>query len=246
MANVVITGASSGIGEHLAREFSNRGDNLLLVARREDRLKELSRELRAEYQVVDLSCEKETRNLAESLKQRSVDILVNNAGRGSFGFYEDQYDDVLMIKLNAIAPTILSQAVIPQMKERKSGKIVFISSVCAFVPIPFMTTYAATKAFNYFQGRSLARELEEFGVKVVTVCPGPVNTEFGGVARVPGSMTGLPRDRVEEVAKEILEKIDQEIILPGVWGKFLGTLTRGAPHRVSTFFVKRSLRKLVS
>ena len=151
MANVVITGASSGIGEHLAREFSKRGDNVLLVARREDSLKALSIELKAEYQVVDLSCEKETRNFAESLKQRKVDILVNNAGRGSFGFFEDQNDDVLMIKLNAIAPTILSQAVIPQMKDRKNGKIVFISSVCAFVPIPFMTTYSATRRLTIFR-----------------------------------------------------------------------------------------------
>lgn len=245
MANVVITGASSGIGEFLAREFSKKGDNVLLVARREDRLKRISSEIKAEYRVVDLSCEEETRKLGDELRDRSVDILVNNAGRGSFGFYENQESDVSMIKLNAIAPTILSQAVIPQMKARGSGKIVFISSVCAFVPIPLMITYAATKAFNLFQGRALSVELGEFGIKVVTVCPGPVNTEFGGVARVPGSMTGLPRDRVEDVAREILEKIDQEIILPGVYGKLLGFLTRFAPHFISSRATFKALRPLI-
>ncbi len=245
MANVVITGASSGIGEFLAREFSRRGDKVLLIARREEKLRKISKEINGEYRVVDLSSEEETKKLADYLKTRRVDILVNNAGRGSFGFYEDQNDDLLMIKLNTIAPTILSQAVIPQMKERRSGKIVFISSVCAFVPLPFMTTYAATKAFNLFQGRALKCELNQFGVGVVTVCPGPVNTEFGGVARVPGSMTGLPRDGVESVAKEILEKIDQEIILPGVWGKFLGTLTRLSPNLISSRVAYRFLRPLV-
>lgn len=245
MANVVITGASSGIGEFIAREFSLRGDKVLLIARREDRLKRISEEINGEYKTVDLANEDDTREFAKELRSKEVDILVNNAGRGSFGLYEKQELDIEIIKINTIAPTILTQAVIPRMKERRSGKIVFISSVCAFVPLPFMTTYSATKVFNYFQGRALARELAEFGVKVITVAPGPVNTEFGGVARVPGSMTGLPRDRVESIAKEILEKIDKDIIFPGIWGKFLGTLTRLSPKFISSTVAYKFLRPLV-
>ena len=194
-ATVLVTGASAGIGKEFARQFHGLGSSLILVARREDRLRDACDEFNkirdgsARFFCVDLAKDDERmEELLSYIRGNRIDILVNNAGRGSFGYFHTlSLDDELeMVALNVSATLKLSHSVIPQMKERRSGAIISVSSVVGFQPLPFMATYAATKVFNLNHALSLRHELSEYGIRVLTVCPGPTETEFKGVANLSG------------------------------------------------------------
>lgn len=229
----LITGASSGIGYSLAKVLHATGYDVLLVARREDKLKQLSDELNliradsATFQTLDLSLTTDLHQLEIIASQQQIDLLVNNVGRGSYGYFEElsRAQEELMVKLNVIAPLRLSHAVIPGMKQRKTGGIIFISSIAAFQPLPYMSTYAATKAFNFSQALSLREELRPFNINVIAICPGPVATEFGGVARVPGTVTAISRDSADMVALQTISALDsnRSFIIPG-WKSWLMSL----------------------
>lgn len=251
----VITGASSGIGAEFAGQLVARGASVTLVARRERLLAELVERLnqtgqgQADHLSLDLTSESDMADLVERLRTTQVDILINNAGRGSFGCYEDLSIDseVEQVVLNAIAPMRLTHAVIPQMKARESGAIVFVSSVAGFNPLPYMATYAATKSFNLSQALALRSELRPYGVRVLAVCPGPTATEFGGVARIPGKITGLARDSVEMVVAESLSALqnNQAWVAPGwrtlgmVWSSWL------LPMSLTSALVGRKLKPVL-
>ncbi len=247
----LITGASSGIGEGFARELHSRGANLVLVARREDRLKALCQELNALradsacYIVADVATD-EVGRVLDRIKTSPIDILVSNAGRGSFGCFESLSLDaeVQMVEINAIAPLRLMHAVIPQMKERRHGAIISVSSVANFQPLPFMATYAATKSFNFSHALGLRYELAPFGVRVLAVCPGPVATEFGGVARVPGTVTGGARDSVERVVAESLAALQKNkpYVVPCLRAKLLWLMVSCLPRGLTTWLTERTLR----
>lgn len=253
----VITGASSGIGAEFARQIHDLGADVVLAARRKDRLERLAEELThkrgnsTEVIAVDLTSEQDTegvlgiRSLSEKLSTSCVDLLVNNAGAGSFGFFHEQEIDreIEMVKLNISAVLRLAHAVIPQMKQRRSGAIVCTSSIAAFQPLPFMSTYAATKAFDFFHALALHGELKSYGIRVLAACPGPTATEFGGVARVPGSLTGGPRDSVQAVVSQSLQALHKGhlFVLPGWRGKVLGALSRVAPYSLSVRIAQKVL-----
>jgi short-subunit dehydrogenase len=244
---ILITGASAGIGREFARQLAALGADLILVARREDRLVELKAELQGSVRIFkgDLSNEKDLADVAGYIRTSHVDILINNAGRGSFGYFETIpiTEEAEMVRLNITAPLTLAHAIIPQLKERKDGGIITLASIAAFQPLPYMSTYAATKAFDLFHTLGLRYELKPFSVRVLAVCPGPVETEFGGVARVPGTWTGTMRDPVETTVSDSIRAYERNkaFIFPGSRAKLMA-LARILPLAFTSWVSARSLK----
>lgn len=248
---VAITGASSGIGAALARELHGRGADLILIARREALLAGLVQEFNgrrsgsARAVVADLTDEGGLMNAASAVRSSPVDILVNNAGFGSFGSFEslDLSRERQMVKLNCDAPLVLTHVVLDGMKGRRRGGIITLSSLAGFQPLPYMATYAATKAFDLFHGLALTEELSRFNLHSLVVCPGPVETEFFGAARVPGQVTGMKRDDVNGVAREIANAFASKrvLLVPGWRGKILSLVTGGLPLRLRLWVVGKAL-----
>ena len=246
----LITGASSGIGEAFARELHLRGAKLILVARREDRLQALVKELNsARYIVADLATAEGVAKISKIAETEVVDILVNNAGIGSFGYFESLpiERELEMIALNITATTRLAYAFAGPMKQRKSGAIITISSIAGIQPIPYMATYSATKSYNFAHSMALRQELAPFGVRVLTVCPGPIATEFGGVARVPGTPSGTGRDSAETVAQESLSALikNRAWIITGPRGRWISLPSRFLPVSLTTWVTKRLLDPVI-
>ncbi len=250
---ILITGASAGLGHEFARQFHALGATVLLVARREERLKTLCQELNAqrpdsaEFVQVDLAKSEELARLEEIVRAKHFDVLLNNAGRGSFGYFDEQdmAAEEEMLNLNVLSYMRLTHAVIPQMKARRAGTIINISSVTGFQPLPFMSTYAATKAFNLFHGLALRRELAPHGIRVMLVCPGPTATEFGEAARVPDAIRAGWKSSAEFVVQKTLTGIERNaaIVTPGVINTCLCWLAKVAPFAISTKIMERVLRR---
>jgi short-subunit dehydrogenase len=177
---------------------------------------------------------------------RTVDILINNAGRGTFGSFEeiDGAAEEEMILTNVLASTLIARAVIPQMKARRSGAIVSVSSVAGFQPLPYMASYSGTKAFNVVQALALRHELKPFGIQVVTLCPGPTQTEFAGVARIEGHITGSKRDPVEFVVAEALRALERNraFVVPGLRSALMSLGSRLLPKDFTTWVCEKMLR----
>jgi short-subunit dehydrogenase len=188
MAYALVTGASSGIGECFARALAERGSDLVLVARSGEKLKVLAEELagshtiKAEPIAADLSQPDAAKSLVKTLKERQmeVDLLVNNAGFGAQGTFwtlpfEKQAE---MLRLNIHALLQLTYLLLPPMVEKRRGGVINVSSTASFQPLPYTSVYAASKAFVTSFSTGLAEELRSYGVKVVTLCPGPTQTKF--------------------------------------------------------------------
>ncbi len=248
---VLITGASSGIGYEFAKALHLRGCKIVAVARRADKLsalKELLEKERGdsvEVIVADISSS-EIIKVINYIESHTVDILINNAGRGSFGEFEEIpiESEEEMVSLNVLAPMKLTHAAIPQMKQRREGALIAVSSIAAFQPLPFMATYAATKAFNFSHALGLRFELAPFNIRVLSVNPGPVETEFAGVARIPGMVTGGPRDSAIHVVEESLRALerDNNYVVPCLRAKLMWLMVMILPRSLSTFFTGRTLK----
>jgi short-subunit dehydrogenase len=188
MTTALITGASSGIGLEMARILARRNVNLVLVARREEILKQLKHDLEKENAVevrifpVDLTDRAATDGIFEELTQAgvTVDYLINNAGFGTFGpFAESDLErEQAMLDVNITALTRLTRHFLPGMLQRGRGRILNVSSIAAFQPGPLMNGYCATKAFVLHFSEALAAEVAGSGVTVTAFCPGPVATGF--------------------------------------------------------------------
>jgi short-subunit dehydrogenase len=233
----LVTGASSGIGAAFARALDRRGHPLLLVARRRDRLEALAQTLgRAEVLAADLGDEAEVaRVAAHALALGDVELLVNNAGYGTNGDFLglDATRERAMIKLNALAPVALAQALLPAMVARKSGGVINVSSIGAFQPVPYMATYGATKAFVLSWSEALAYELRNTGVRVTCVCPGPTATEFFEVAAVNPAMARLPHVMsAEALVARTLAAFDggRAVVVPGAINWLTAFVTRLFPR----------------
>ncbi|MCP1968536.1 SDR family NAD(P)-dependent oxidoreductase [Bradyrhizobium elkanii] len=193
----VITGASSGIGLAYAEKLAERGYDLILVARRRNRLEEIAHQIQSktarsvEPFVADLADTKDLSRVETLLAQRAdVDVLVNNAGLGALGPTSSVTADALdnLIKINVLALTRLTHAVLPGLLQRNSGCIVNIASMIAVMPTPSGAGYSASKAYVLNFTRSLQMELSKTNVLVQAVLPGPVRTEFfqaSGMAKAP-------------------------------------------------------------
>ena len=193
----LITGASSGIGEEYAQQLAPLCEQLILVARRQDRLLALYTKLTSAYPnlsiivyATDLSVEKERVGLFNFLQKKSIKptMLINNAGLGDYGeFTNSQWDRVKdMLEVNMSALTHLTYLLVPEMKANKFGAIINVSSIASLMPLPEFAVYAATKAYVTSFSEAIRIELEEDNISVLTVCPGPINTEFGAVAARKG------------------------------------------------------------
>ena len=247
---VLITGASSGIGAEFARQFHALGARVILVARREDRLLQMAAEFNAvrpesaEIFVADL-LGAGLNNLERYLENEHIDLLVCNAGKGSFGRFEalncDQEED--LIRLNLIAPMRLMHAVIPQMKKSRAGSIISVASIAAFQPLPYMSTYSATKAFNLNHVLGLRHELAEFGIKVIALCPGPTATEYHSAAGIPKEWSASYHDSAPDVVRGAITALDrnQAWVTPGVRSRMLAFLARILPLDFTTGISRRIL-----
>lgn len=187
-AYALITGASSGIGESFARALAARRRNLVLVARSKEKLESLAADLRAAHGILaealqaDLSAPGAAADLTRKLEERGleIDLLVNNAGFGAQGrFWQLGLDrQIEMQRLNVNALVELTYLLLPRMVEQRRGALINVSSTASFQPVPYIATYAATKAFVASFSMALAEEVREYGVKVVTLCPGGTRTNF--------------------------------------------------------------------
>ena len=216
----LITGASSGIGRDMARYLAKRGWDLILVARRADRIEELKEELKVQVRCItlDVGRAEDCYTLYESVRDDQVDMLINNAGFGLAGeFTETDLDTELnMIDVNVRAVHILTKLFLRDFVERDRGIILNVASSAGFMPGPLLSTYYATKNYVLRLSEAIYEELRRKGsrVKISVLCPGPVNTEFNQVAKVKFAVEGISS---EECAKTAINGaiMGKLIIIPG-------------------------------
>lgn len=246
----LITGASSGIGREFAKQLAEQGVSLILIARRIDLLNELKEELASSTVNIELLqcdlCNREgLSDLLSLLKDKEFDLIVNNAGCGSFGYLEtlDSKHETFQVDLNINATQQLMLLAISKFKQQNHGGVISVSSIAAFQPIPFMAAYAGTKVFNLYHSLAVSEEIRNTGVQVSILCPGPTATEFGGVARVPGTLTGGYREPVDKVVRIAIADFykGKKIIIPGWRAKLMALTSRVLPLRVSTYITGKVL-----
>src|SRR4051794_24462636 len=239
----VITGASSGIGAEVARELSRRGYGVTLVARREDRLRELAAELgeRAEVHACDVTDPNARKGLADALAAGGTELslLVNNAGFSTSGPFvkTDRERELDMVRTNIEAVVDLCVLFVPGMAERGSGGVLNLASTGSFQPLPMQAGYAATKAFVLSFTESLHTELKGSGVNVTALCPGPVKTEFVEVANRQGADAAMPGflwDQPDEVAKAGIRALEKgkRVVIPGMLNRAGAIGGQHAPRSV--------------
>lgn len=233
----LVTGASSGIGNALAQRIAADGVDLVLVARREDRLRALAAELPVETHVVplDLTRPEAPGELMAEIARfgRPVDVLVNNAGFGHAGaFAQAPLDKLLgMVDLNMRVLVELSRRVLPSLVERGHGGILNVASTAAFLPGPYVSVYYATKAFVLSLSEALTEECRGTGVTISALCPGPTTSEFGGVSGFDKtllfrSVKRMSAERVSDIGWRGF-RAGRRVVVPG-WQNRLGAI--GSQH----------------
>ena len=235
----LVTGASAGLGVHFARQCRERGDELVLVARRKDRLESLAAELgSARVIAADLARpDAPARLLAEvAALGLEVETLINNAGFGAAGAFVDAPAERLleMIDLNVRSLTELCRLALPPMLERRRGFILNVASTAAFQAGPYSAVYYATKAYVLSLSEALHEEAKGRGVHVSALCPGPTATEFFEVAGSPdGRLAKMATDPRAVVAAGLagLAK-NKPIVVPGLMNKVTSQAGRVLPRKV--------------
>lgn len=249
---VLITGASSGIGRDIARNFASKGYDLVLVARNENNLKQVATELKNKNKIkveiisMDLSYVENCIKLFE--KQKDIDILINNAGFGDCGdFTKTSLDKELkMINTNIVAYHILTKLYLQEMENKNRGKILNVASIAGFMPGPLMATYYATKAYIVSLSEAIREELKhkKSNVQISILCPGPVDTNFNKVADVIFKLKGLSSKYVADYAVKQFEK-GKFYILPSLKIKFAKIGIKLAPtNLVSKITYRIQKRKI--
>lgn len=230
----LITGASSGLGREFAIQLSNRGYDLILVARREERLKELKEILTTDVQIIstDLSSVFNCAKLFDKIKNQDIDVVINNAGFGLASKFVDSSleRELDMIDLNIKTVHVLTKNFVQKFIDQDKGYILNVASAAAFQPGPLMATYYATKNYVYALTMAVAEELhkDKSNVYIGCLCPGPVNTEFNKVAKVEFALKGLSSEYVVRYAlKKMFKK--KKTIIPGFKIKVGYILSKFAP-----------------
>ena len=253
MNTTLITGASSGIGEVFARKLATRGRNVLLVARSEEKLITLCNELgrsnsiRAQHVTMDLSQPESPARLFEEAEKRglTVDMLINNAGFGSFGDFTklELERELNMIDLNVRSLVDLTYRFLVPMRQRKQGAIINVASTAGFQAVPFMSTYAATKAFVLSFSEALWEENRPHGIKVMALCPGVTETNFFEAARgqkPPARVAQTPEDVVETALRGLAR--GKSHIISGWSNRAMTEAERLAPRDLVTRIAGRMMR----
>ena len=253
MNTTLITGASSGIGAAFARKLATRGRNVLLVARSEDKLITLCNELgrmsdiRAQYVVLDLKTAEAPTQLFEETQKRGmeIDTLINNAGFGSMGYF-DQLDlshELQMLDLNIRTVVELTHRFLIPMRKRKQGTIVNVASTAGFQPVPFMATYAATKAFVLSFSEALWEENRKHGVHVMALCPGVTETNFfeaSKMDRPPMRAAQTPEEVVDAALRGMARK--KSFVISGWANWFMVESERIVPRSLVTRVAGKAMR----
>lgn len=248
----LVTGASSGIGYEISRQLAKEGHNLVLVARRRERLEELASRLRNDAPckvtviAIDLAQPGAPETLYRQLKQDNipVDILVNNAGVGTRGSFLKipTERELAELQLNVVALTHLCKLFGNDMVQRGLGKILNIASVAAFLPGPYMSVYNASKAYVLSFSEALRQELKGSGISVTVVCPGPVQSEFHQIANTQSVkfLQIAPMMTSAELAQHALKAMHDRraVAVPGIFNRLTSLLPRLLPRNWVAFIVR--------
>ena len=248
----LVTGASSGIGAELARGLATRGANLVLVARRAERLESLAADLRqfgvkADIVPADLADAAARTELAG--RHSGIDILINNAGLGTYGpFAETEWERTAqIIEVNITALTHLTRLFAPGMAARGFGRILMVSSTAAYQPVPLMAAYAASKAYVSSFGTALNIELSGQNVKTTILCPGSTESEFRDVAAPGDKKPGISNRGTmtsAEVARIGLDALakGRTTVVAGAMNMAMATGTRLVPGAVAARVAYRIMK----
>jgi short-subunit dehydrogenase len=263
MKVTLITGASGGIGEAIAKQLAAQKEHLVLVARNELKLQQLCKTIAEEFKIkvdfiaADLYDPKSPELIYKACKERDyqVDSLINNAGIGSGGEFEeiDLQSELNMLQLNTSALVSLTHYFLHDMKARKSGTIVNIGSMISFMPVPYMAVYSATKAFVRFFTQSLYEECKPYGVNVMLFSPGLTETNFMQAAKLENDKgkaltAGAKTQTAEQVAAEFIKAYvkKQSFAVSGAFNRFAVKLLTFIPNKFLAKQTANSYRKKVS
>ncbi len=234
----IVTGASSGIGRAFAIKFAELGYNLVLISRNKFELDKIKVELTSKFMVevdvsaLDLTNEDNYNKITEITKDKNIEYLINNAGFGLSSEFYKQDANVLkdMIKLNCLAPTVITKLIIDKMILQKKGNIVFLGSILAFMPTPFSAVYSATKSFNEVLGSALWYELKKYNINVLAINPGSTKTNFHDTAGL--KLNGIYRNP-EDVVKTTFKYLGKKpTVLDGFYNKLIVVLNRIVSRKI--------------
>jgi short-subunit dehydrogenase len=246
----LVTGASSGIGAELAKQLSGRGYEVILVARRAERLEQLASELPGPTHVIPCDLANDAASLPGKVAELGlqVDVLVNNAGFGTHGRFAeiDPEREAEQVRLNCEAVVRLTHAFLPGMLERGRGGVITVASTAGMQPIPYETTYSASKAFARTFSDALSGELRGTGVRALSVNPGPVPTEWQQVAGYePDYLPSVPgKISAEQVASESMTAFERgrRTIIPGFVIRWFVRINKPAPASIKLRVLERMYR----
>lgn len=233
----LVTGASSGIGEEIAKELGKKGYDIILVARNKEKLEKVAKNIKTNTKIIcmDLSTKENCEKLYNETKDENIDILINNAGFGVHGKFVDTALDkeVQMIETNITAVHILMKLFLKDMIKKNRGHILNVSSMAAFGPGPLMSSYYASKAYVYRLSQGVKTELKKnkSKVKISVLCPGPVRTNFNKVAGVNFAAPSLSSEYVAKYAVKKMLK-NKFTIVPGTFMKITRFFEKIVPHNL--------------
>ncbi|UOF88617.1 SDR family NAD(P)-dependent oxidoreductase [Fodinisporobacter ferrooxydans] len=244
----LVTGASAGIGAEFAKQLAARRMNLMLVARRKDRLDQLKEKLEAQFFIqvktitADLADEKFMEKIRPEIAAVDLGLLINNAGFANTGEFLTNHleKELELLYVNCRAPMILGHEIGIRLKQRKSGGIIFTSSMVSAAPMPYWATYSASKAFDLFLAEAMHWELKDSGVDVLALCPGGTNTEFQQVANIH-----LPGMSVKHVVQLALERLGKKSsVIPGVGNRMRYVSLKVLPKFISARAILQVMKRL--
>jgi short-subunit dehydrogenase len=251
----LVTGASAGIGAALAEELARSGTHLVLTARRRERLEEVAQKLATAHNiqtkifVTDLAQVDAPNKIFQFTKEQGIEIelLINNAGFGAYGEFTTVELRRLteMVQVNCSAVVHLTRLYLPEMVARKHGDVLIVASTASFQAVPYISTYAATKAFDLLFAEGLAEEMKPYGVRVCALCPGSTESEFAEVAgQTQIAASRVNRETAEKVARTGLRALasGKSYVISGL-GNYLGALgQRLVPRRFVARVAARMFR----
>jgi short-subunit dehydrogenase len=255
----LVTGASAGIGKALAEALAGGGTNLVLTARRSDRLNELARNLSAAHKIrteifaADLVQPDAPQKIFDFTRERSlqIDLLINNAGFGAYGEFSSVQQNRLlgMVQVNCAAVVHLTHLFLPQMIQRRSGDILIVASTASFQAVPYISTYAATKAFDLIFAEGLAEEVKPHGVRVCALCPGSTESEFREIATDSQSPAANHRQETAgKVARVGLQALaaGKSYVISGTRNYLGAQVQRLVPRRLVTSIAAKLFRPAIN